>query len=202
MRDRTTLVGALVAAALIAVGLSGCGGDSDANGANAADTSASTSLQERLDAVAQAVGVWRTTSSIEDALASAEAAANLIVGPGGPGYGDRDGDGSVRGETEIGLLPALDGANGLASALGQDECIARDVLGGSWSDPTARWETMLAAIDGWRPSSNTMPSLPSHPMRVVGWATFTIEAGSLEDAHEYAGHAALHVDISRAALDC
>jgi hypothetical protein len=61
---------------------------------------------------------------------------------------------------------------------------------------------MLTAIEEWRPDRNTMPSLPSHPMRIVGWATFTLASTSLDDAHEYAGHAQLHVNVSLAALDC
>lgn len=204
MTDRASrrvlfLLGALVVAALV-----GCDG-SDAGqsaGEAASGTSEAAALRERIDAIGQAVGVWRTTNSFEDARASAETAANLIVGPGGPGYGDRDGNGTVAGDTDFGLLPALDGAGGLASALEGSACVVNDVLGGAWDDPAGRWATMLTAIEDWRPTANTMPSLPSHPMRVVGWATFTLASDSLDEAHEYAGHAALHVDISRAALDC
>ena len=61
---------------------------------------------------------------------------------------------------------------------------------------------MLTAIDDWRPDDNTMPSLPSHPMRVVGWASFTLATDDLDDAHEYAGHAQLHVDVARDSLTC
>jgi hypothetical protein len=61
---------------------------------------------------------------------------------------------------------------------------------------------MLAAIDDWRGDNNTMPTLTSHPMRVVGWATFTLNSDSLDDAHEYAGHANLHVNLSERALGC
>ena len=44
-------------------------------------------------------------------------------------------------------------------------------------------------------------------MRVVGWSTFTLDTDpasqdALDLAHEYAGHAALHVDISADALSC
>ncbi len=204
MTDRALRLALLLFGALALVALVGCGGsDADeAVGGATRDTSAAAVLQERIDAIGQAVGVWRTTSSLEDARASAERAANLIVGPDGPGYGDRDGNGTVAGEVEIGLLPGLGGEPGVASALDGDECVAKDVLGGAWDDPVERWQIMLTAIDEWRPDANTMPSLPSHPMRVVGWATFTLEAESIEEAREYAGHAALHVDISRAALDC
>ena len=61
---------------------------------------------------------------------------------------------------------------------------------------------MAIAIEEWSPTNNTMPSLASHPMRIVGWATFTMATDSLDLAHEYAGHARLHVDISRKTLDC
>ena len=66
---------------------------------------------------------------------------------------------------------------------------------------------MTTAIEAWRPDANTMPTLASHPMRVVGWATFTLDTDpdapdALDLAHEYAGHAALHVAISADALTC
>ncbi len=171
---------------------------------SAADDDAATGASTaRLELLGASVDEWRDASSIEEAHAAAEAAANLVVGPNGPGYGDRDGDGTVDGESDVGLLPGLDGTpTGLASVLASNECIERDVLGGSWDDPGARWDTMLATIDAWRPDDNTMPSLPSHPMRVVGWATFTLATDDLDDAHEYAGHARLHVDVSTDALAC
>ncbi len=155
----------------------------------------------RLDA---AVSQWRGARSLDGARAAAEAAANLVVGTNGPGYGDRDGDGVVGGESGVGVLPGLDGEPpGLASLLPADnECVRRDVLGGSWSDPAGRWDEMLVAIDAWRPSANTMPSLASHPMRVVGWAMFTLATDDLDEAHEYGGHARLHVDVAVDALDC
>ncbi|MEO6651657.1 MAG: hypothetical protein ABIP17_03265 [Ilumatobacteraceae bacterium] len=89
----------------------------------------------RLDLLETAVGEWRDASSIEASQAAAGAAANLVVGPNGPGCGDRDGDGVVKGESEAGILPGLDGTPlGLASPLAADECIARDVLGGRVGD--------------------------------------------------------------------
>ena len=39
-------------------------------------------------------------------------------------------------------------------------------------------------------------------MRIVGWATFTLASDSLDEAHEYAGHAATHLNTSVDALDC
>lgn len=158
---------------------------------------------EQMDAVDRAVAAWRGATSIETAHVAAETAANLVVGPNGPGYGDRNADGIVGGAASVGLLPGQDGTPpGLAIPLVTNECIARDVLGGTWTDPGAEWGEMLTAIDDWRTDNNTMPSLASHPMRIVGWATFTLRSGSLDLAHEYAGHAKLHVDIALRALDC
>ena len=162
-----------------------------------------TAVVERLHLIDEAVASWGTAASLEEAQAAAETAANLVVGPGGPGYGDRDGDGTVGGEASAGLLPGLDGTPpGLAAALVDNSCVVRDVLGGTWDDPAAEWQRMLTAIEQWRPGNNTMPTLPSHPMRIVGWATFTLATSSLDRAHEYAGHAKLHLDVSRQALDC
>lgn len=205
-----------VAAAFV---LAACGGssttdsvDTTAPSAPADDTVATTTTAvdagvaayaERMALVDEAVAAWRVAPTVVAAQEAAEEAANLIVGPNGPGYGDRDGDGAVRGATDAGVLPGLDGTPpGLALPLAGNACIEADVLGGSWDDPDARWGEMLDAIDAWRPGNNTMPTLASHPMRVVGWATFTLDTDSLDEAHEYAGHAKLHVDISVRALDC
>jgi hypothetical protein len=155
-----------------------------------------------------AVAEWGDASSIVDAQVAAETAANLVVGPNGPGYGDRNGDGVVSGEAAAGVLAGLDGTpDGLATPLADNECIERNVLGGSWDDPAARWDEMGAAIDAWRPDANTMPTLASHPMRVVGWSTFTLDTDAddpdaLDLAHEYAGHAELHVTITVDAIEC
>lgn len=165
--------------------------------------SAATSLLERIDDIDQAVATWRSATSIDAAQVAAEEAANLVVGPNGPGYGDRNGDGVVGGDTTVGVLPGLDGTPaGLATPLAGNDCVGRDVLGGTWNDPDAEWEAMLIAIDDWRTDNNTMPSLASHPMRIVGWATLALRSDSLDEAHEYAGHAKLHVDVSLRALDC
>ena len=109
----------------------------------------------------------------------------------------------VQGESCSGVLPGLRGIrDGVGTQLLSNECVVRDVLGGSWDDPDARWTEMTTAIEAWRPNNNTMPTLASHPMRIVGWATFTLDTESLEEAHEYAGHAKLHVDVSLRALEC
>ena len=209
----------VVWAAAAAIALAACGGSSTTDEVDGTEPPTSTadqaetttiaiddevaSFAERMAAVDEAVAVWRDASTIEAAHEAAEAAANLIVGPNGPDYGDRSGDGVVSGQSAVGLLPGPDGVPaGIAIPLSANRCVARDVLGGTWVDPGAEWGAMLTAIDEWRPDNNTMPTLASHPMRVVGWATFTLEADSLGEAHEYAGHAKLHVDISVQALSC
>ena len=204
---RRSLWAAAVAAALV---LSACGSDSSTqDGAgdvaevqNVTDQS-EIAFREQMTTVDDAIVAWRNSESLEDAQSAAETAANLIVGPDGPDYGDRNGDGIIGGEAAAGVLPGLDGTPaGTALNLEPNECVDRDILGGSWDDPMAEWNKMIAAIDAWRRDSNTMPTLNSHPMRTVGWATFTIATDSLEEAHEYAGHAKLHVDIALNALDC
>ena len=108
-------------AAFAVITLVSCGGASPA-----ADTEGGTSsagvetakilVAERIDAIDAAVSDWRAASSLAAARASAETAANLVVGPNGPGYGDRDGDGVVGGDTSTGLLPGLDATpDGLVS---------------------------------------------------------------------------------------
>jgi hypothetical protein len=168
-----------------------------------ASTGDDAGLAERIGLIDETVADWRNATSLEDAQAAAETAANLVVGPGGPDYGDRNSDGVLGGTTKVGVLPGLDGTpTGLATPLGANPCVASDVLGGTWTDPSAEWGAMQKAMDDWRPDNNTMPTLASHPMRIVGWATFTLRSDSLDEAHEYAGHAKLHVDISLSALDC
>lgn len=162
-----------------------------------------TALSSRVEELSAAVQSWADSETIEDAHVWAETALNLVVGPNGPGYGDLNGDGTISGASDVGVLPGLDGIpDGLASPLASNACVERDVLGGDWPDPEQRWATMAEAIDAWAPSNNTMPSLPSHPMRIVGWATFTLESDSLDVAHEYASHAGLHVSVTEQALDC
>lgn len=194
---------------------SACGGDDDGSPASTTVLSGDAVVPpvdpfaaagQRLDEIAAAVADWSDATTIEDAHTAAEAARNLVVGPAGPGYGDTDGDGTVAGETDTGLLPSSDGVDPglalIAVEAGAPECVLDDVLGGPWEDPGARWDTMADAIAAWTPSGNTMPSLPSHPQRIVGWATFTLESGDLAEAHEFAGHADLHVGVSRNAFDC
>jgi hypothetical protein len=179
--------------------LAACGDDGD----DAAPDDATSAVSTRIEDIDDAVARWREASDVATARAAAEEAANLVVGPNGPGYGDRDGNGTVEGESDAGLLPGLDGTpDGIAVALAGNECVDCDVLNGTVDDPAGAWAAMDEAIAAWTPSSNTMPSLASHPMRIVGWSTFTIAGDDLDEAHEYAGHAQLHVDVSREALDC
>lgn len=157
-------------------------------------------LLDRLDALGEAIADWRSAGDLASARRAAEGARNLVVGPAGPFYGDADGDGSVEGSNAVGLLPGLDGEAGLATAdLG--DCVVRDVLGGDWSDAAERWAILERAIAGWAPTNNTFPALPSHPQRVVGWATLTLRATDLASAAEYGGHAELHLEVSRRALE-
>ena len=158
----------------------------------------------RVDAIADQVDAWEMASASEEASSAAEAAANLIVGPDGPGYGDRNGDGVVDGESDRGLLTGVSGLDGLiVETIGDASCVEQDVLGGSWDDPASRWAQLDDVLSRWDESNNTMPELASHPMRVVGWATLTLQGGDLDLAHEYAGHAQLHVTVTRQAMeDC
>lgn len=191
---------AVTAAALL---LTACASAGEEGGSASGPADDETALADRLTQIEDAVETWIASSTITEAHAAAEAAANLVVGPNGPGYGDRDGDGAIRGDTDLGLLPGLDGTpDGIAFTAAANPCVEGDVLGGSWDDPAAAWEQMLVAVDEWEPANNTMPTLASHPMRIVGWSTFTIESDSLDDAHEYGGHAQLHVAVSMSALDC
>ncbi len=196
------IIRAVASSAVLIILLGSCSAasDSDTPSSGVADDAA---LVSRVGELSEAVEAWADSGTIEVAHVWAETALNLVVGPSGPGYGDRDNDGSISGESEAGVLPGLDGSPaGLASPLGSNPCVERDVLGGDWSDPEQRWATMAAAIDTWSPDNNTMPTLPSHPMRIVGWATLTIETDELELAREYGSHARLHVDVTEQALDC
>ncbi|MBW8172721.1 hypothetical protein K0651_06635 [Ornithinimicrobium sp. Arc0846-15] len=154
----------------------------------------------RADAIAQNVTAWQDASTLGEAQMHAEAARNLVVGPDGPYYGDADGDGVIAGANDDGLLPGLEGQGGLALSMADNEIVERDVLGGSWGDPAQRWEILDTAINEWTPTNNPYPTLPSHPQRVVGWATLALDAENLGEAYEYAGHAQIHVDVTALAL--
>lgn len=133
-----------------------------------------------LDELDRLVARWDQASSLQEAQAAASDAH----------------DQAAR------LLPGRDGEpQGLVlDAVGTDRC-ARDAHGGSWDDPEARWSEFDAAVEAWSETNNTFPSLVSHPMRVMGWARLTMDAADLDEAHSYAPHAQLHVDITRGALE-
>ncbi|MCB0877382.1 MAG: hypothetical protein KDC46_00170 [Thermoleophilia bacterium] len=207
---RSCTVAVAVAACVLAA--AGCGDDSgrdDATSSDAASSSTTTTpdtravqpVAERLSAIQDAVNAWRDSSSVAVAKAAAETARNLVVGPDGPDYGDSDGDDTVSGATKTGLLPGMGGEPGIADALA-GSCADRDVLGGSWDDPKQRWQDVAERIDDYSASNNRFPELPSHPQRIVGWATLTLRSNDLDTMHEYAGHAQLHVDTARDALTC
>lgn len=185
--------GAAAGGALVAALIAACSSTSAAT--PAADVDAASA---RVDEIQSAVTTWSAATSVTQARAAAEAARNLVLGPEVTGYGDTDGDGTVAGASDIGLLPDESGGPGLALPL--QDCAGPDLLGGSWADPAARWDVMRTAIDAWTPGNNTFPALPSHPQRVVGWATLTLGADDLAAAVEYAGHAQLHVDATRDAI--
>ncbi|MEO7276574.1 MAG: hypothetical protein ABIW33_00960 [Sphingomicrobium sp.] len=164
-----------------------------------AEPKSRSALMVRLDAIDAAIGDWRRARTLAEAKAGAEKARNLITGPGGPDYGDFDGDGEIAGQVDVGLLPGLAGQSGLATDH-PNPCMQNDVLGGDFSNAAARWATMDRAINDWRAGNNTFPSLPSHPQRIVGWATLTLTRANLAQAQEYAGHAQLHAGKTRAAV--
>ena len=183
--------------------LTACGGDGDGDADAVKPDVAEFTYRERMLKIDDAATAWKNADTIEIAKSAAESAANLVVGPGGPGYGDRDGDGTIEGEADFGVLPGLDGSPvGLANGVPDNECVVNEVLGGSWDDPAGRWATMQTAIDDWTTANNTMSNLPSRPMRIVGWATFTLATDSLDDAQSYGGQAALEVVQSLDTLDC
>lgn len=192
------------------VGLTACqsdgGGESSpAPGASAETTTGTTASADqltRIEVVQTQLDTWAGTGDLATAQEAAEGVINLVVGSEGPYYGDATGNDVVTGGTGSGLLPGLDGQPGLADTDSTNQCVVDDVLGGSWEDPADRWDTLDTAIDEWSTSNNTYPALPSHPQRVVGWARLTLEADTVEEATEYAGHAQIHVDASRDAYAC
>lgn len=208
MRD--SFCGSTALALIVALSISACGtSESKVESGNFATASPSASVETakdkaaelgpRLAAIENAIGRWRRATNLAVARAAAEEARNLVVGAAGPDYGDADRDGVIRGASNSGLLPGLRGEDALARP-GDGDCVVRDILGGSWIEPSRRWAILDTAIKSWTPSRNTFPSLPSHPQRIVGWATLALSANSLDKAKEYAGHAQLHLNVSTKAL--
>ena len=170
----------------------------------AARTTSSTppAVSARLVALDAAVTAWESAGTLAQAKAGAETARNLVTGPDVMGYGDLDGDGYTGGANDAGLLPGEKGQPGLVAAP-VSSCVERDVLGGGWADPGERWADLRTRVEQWSPSNNTFPALASHPQRVVGWASLTLQSTTLDAAHEFAGHAQLHVAETRKAFeDC
>lgn len=197
---------ALASMALAASVVSGCGSTGQSPGRASPPGSIASEdpglFEARLSAIHDAVNRWQSATDLATARRAAEEARNLVVGPQGPSYGDADGNGTVDGASAIGLLPGLGGEPGLATAAA-GPCAERDILGGSWADPAARWSALASAIAAWSPSDNTFPALPSHPQRLVGWATLTLATTELATASEYGGHARLHIDVAiQAVADC
>lgn len=161
-------------------------------------------LRRDLVGLGDIVEQWSQAEDLEAAQTAAEIAANLVTGPDGPGYGDRDGDGEIEGQVRLGLLPGVTGepeGSALPAADEAPPCVRRDVLGGSWEDPQARWAEFEDVVSSWTEADNTMPMLDSHLMRVAGWAALTQQTGDLDQAREFASHAELHVDIALRAID-
>ncbi len=183
--------------------LAGCAGqsgdDPSAKTVVPATAKATRAALDRAAAVQAAVRRWARATTLPAAQAAAEDARNLVTGPHAPGAGDADEDGRLR-RVAVGLLPGEDGSPGLAASPATG-CVQRNVLGGSWADPKARWSALTRRIDAWRPDHNTFPALPSHAQRVVGWATLTLRTPSLADAVQYAGHATGHARVVRRSLE-
>ena len=185
----------VIAIALLAA-VAGCGADREPDPAPSAPapSAAQRTAVQRADAIVAAVSRWASASTLAGAQAAAARARGLITGTGVSAF---PAAGAAR--VSVGLLPSDDGAPGLASDL-DGRCVQRDVLGGSWAAPRARWSRLSARIAAWRPDNNTFPELPSHAQRVVGWATLTLRSRSLEDAIGYAGHATGHARVVRDAV--
>jgi len=200
-------------ALIVALSVGACGtNETRTEGANLTAVSPSASVRlakdssgelgPRLALIDNAIGRWRGAATLVEAKAAAEEARNLVVGVAGPYYGDADRDGVIQGESKRGLLPGLRGEVAVAQSEDGD-CVVRDILGGSWNEPPKRWAVLDVAIKSWTPARNTFPMLPSHPQRVVGWATLALSSNGLDTAKEYAGHARLHIDVaSKAFMEC
>lgn len=208
MRNSFRATNALALFAAVSIGACGTN-EPKADGRNADTVSHSVNVEPanagpaelgpRLALIENAVGRWRRAANLTEAKSAAEEARNLVVGEAGPYFGDADRDGVTRGASKSGLLPGLRGEEALARPEDGD-CVVRDILGGSWNEPSKRWAVLDTAIKSWSPSRNTFPMLPSHPQRIVGWATLALSTDSLAMAKEYGGHAQLHINVSSNSL--
>lgn len=191
---------AATATAILLLMLVGCGSTDADESASPVTPAALTLAQDRVDDIGAAVARWEDATTLPEAKAAAEEARSLISGADTFGAGDLDDDGSTEGTADVGLLPSDTGEPGLATSLADCPPIERDILGGPWTDAGDRWATLETAIDEWTSSNNTFPSLPSHPQRIIGWATLTQQTTDVATAHEYSGHARLHVTVTQDAL--
>ena len=131
--------------------LAGCGGDAGSS----PPPGAAAAAQGRVSEVQSALDRWRDAQDVETAHDAAETVSNLVTGPGVDLYGDADGDGTVRGEVDDGLLPGQDGETSLGLPLAG--CAGPDLLGGDWDDPVGRWADLTGRIAAWSPTANPLP---------------------------------------------
>ena len=159
-------------------------------------------LAARIDAIDVAVRDWQLATDLDTAHAAAEAVRNLVVGPAGPIYGDGDGNGQIAGASSAGILPGTTGEVALVDGE-STPCLLNSMLGGSWSDPGARWAQALAAFDNWNPGDDTIGALPSPAMRLAGWATLGLNAQRIDASRDLAQRAANAAGAVRQAYtDC
>lgn len=156
-----------VLAVLLAGLLSGCGSDSRQTTPTEMPASAARSAAlDRSLAIQGAVQRWADASTLADAKAAAEHARNLITVPRKQGAGDTNEDGPP-GRVTVGLLPGEDGGPGLASPLA-GACLKRDVLGGSWADPVARWAEVARRIASGHRTATPSRHYPATPSESSG----------------------------------
>lgn len=99
-----------------------------------------------------------------------------------------DGDGPPDG-----LVAALIVRTGVAAA--ELDSVA---LGGlaTWSRPRERYDQWRDVLAAWRPDRNTMPQLPSHLLRSLGWATLVARSDDLGTARGLAAaHGVIHTGL-------
>ena len=135
---------------------------------------------ERAD---QAMREIATTNSIGDAHAAAARLAELLrqLLPS-----DTDGP-------PDGPIAALITRSGAAAA--ELDTVA---LGGlaTWSRPRERYDQWRAVLAAWRPDRNTMPQLPSHLLRALGWVTLVARSDDLGAARGLASaHGVIHTGL-------
>lgn len=135
---------------------------------------------ERAD---QAMREIATTSPIDDAHATSARLAEILrqLLPS-----DTDGP-------PDGPIAALITGSGAAAA--ELDSVA---LGGlaTWSRPRERYDQWRAVLAAWRPDRNTMPQLPSHLLRALGWATLVARSDDLSAARGLASaHGVIHTGL-------